>query len=149
LLGRGGDIHALSFGSAGTAAAEDYVGAFYQYEARPGTFVIFLNGGAGDVDAALRQVEQGILRLRTELLPDQLVSRGRALALGDYYLSVTSLSDAAWLLGRSAGSPEGIAFEDELVGKILAVTPADVERVAKQYLSDETVAVVLPASAGR
>ena len=149
LLGRGGDVHAMSFGSAGTAGAEDYVGAFYQYEARPGSFVIFMNGGGGDVDAALRQVEQGILRLRTEPLPDQLVSRARTLALGDYFLSVTSLGDAAWLLGRSAGSPEGVAFENALAGRILAVSAADIQRVSKQYLSDETVAVVLPISAGR
>jgi len=149
LLGRGGDIHAMSFGSAGSAGAEDYVGAFYQYEARPGSFVIFLNGGGGDVDAALRQIEQGILRLRTEPLPDALVVRGRTLALGDYFLSVTSLGDAAWLLGRSARSPEGVAFENALAGRILSVSAADIERVAKEYLGDETVAVVLPISASR
>jgi zinc protease len=149
LLGRGGDVHAMSFGSAGSAGAEDYVGAFYQYEARPGSFVIFLNGGGGDIDAAARQVEQGILRLRTEPLPDQLIARARALALGDYFLSVTSLGDAAWLLGRSASSPEGTAFENALAGRILTVNAADVQRVAKQYLGDSTIAVVLPTSAGR
>lgn len=149
LLGRGGDVHAMSFGSAGSSGAEDYVGAFYQYEARPGSFVIFLNGGGGDIDAAARQVEQGILRLRTEPLPDQLIARARALALGDYFLSVTSLGDAAWLLGRSASSPEGTAFENALAGRILAVNAADVQRVAKQYLGDSTIAVVLPVSAGR
>ena len=149
LLGRGGDIHALSFGSAGFPDAGNYVGAFYQYEASPGSFVIFLNGGTGSVDAALRQIEMGIARLRSEPLPAELVTRAKQLALGDYYLSVTSLSDAAWLLGRSAGSPDGVAFENGLAARIGAVSVADVERVAKQYLTDETVAVVLPTSAGR
>jgi zinc protease len=149
LLGRGGDVHAMSFGSAGSAGAEDYVGAFYQYEARPGSFVIFLNGGSGDIDAAARQVEQGVLRLRTEPLPSALVERARALALGDYFLSVTSLGDAAWLLGRSASSPEGVAFENALAGRILAVNAADIQRVAKQYLGDSTIAVVLPITASR
>jgi zinc protease len=147
LLGRGGDVHAMSFGSAGTASAEDYVGVFYQYEARPGSFVIFFDGA--DIDTAVRGFEQGILRMRTEPLPDQLVARARTLALGDYFLSVTSLGDAAWLLGRSASSPEGVAFENALAARILAVSAADIQRVAKQYLGDETVAVVLPISASR
>lgn len=149
LLGRGGDVHALSFGSGGSLSAQDYVGAFYQYEARPGSFVIFLNGGSGDVDAALKQVEQGIVRLRAEPLPAALVARARKLALGDYYLSVTSLADAAWLLGRSASSPDGVAFENELASRISAVGAADVQRVARQYLANETVAVVLPITAAR
>lgn len=149
LLGRGGDVHALSFGSGGSAGAADYVGAFYQYEARPGSFLIFLNGGSGDIDAALKQVEQGIIRLRAEPLPDELVARARKLALGDYYLSVTSLSDAAWLLGRSAGSPDGVGFENALAARISAVSAADLQRVARQYLTDETVAVVLPVTSGR
>ncbi|HLN47740.1 MAG TPA: hypothetical protein VK216_05695, partial [Magnetospirillaceae bacterium] len=149
LLGRGGDVHALSFGSGGSGGAADYVGAYYQYEAQPGSFLIFLNGGSGDIDAALRQVEQGIVRLRTDPLPDELVVRAKKLALGDYYLSVTSLSDAAWLLGRSASSPDGVGFENALATRISAVSAADIERVARQYLADETVAVVLPVTAGR
>ncbi len=149
LMGRGGDVHALSFGSGGSPGAQDYVGAFYQYEARPGSFVIFLNGGTGDVDAALREVEQGIVRLRGDPLPAELVTQAKKLALGDYYLSVTSLSDAAWLLGRSAASPDGVAFENDLATRISAVSAADVQRVARQYLSDETVAVVLPLTQGK
>lgn len=149
LLGRGGDVHAFSFGSSGSAAPPDYVGAYYQYEARPGSFLIFFNGASGDIDAALKQLEDGITRLRGQQLPDELIARARKLALGDYYLSVTSLSDAAWLLGRSAGSPDGVAFEDALAARISSVTPADVQRVARQYLADETVAVVLPVESGR
>jgi zinc protease len=151
LLGRGGDVHAMSFGSAGSGGAEDYVGNFYQYEARPGSFVIFLNQSSdnGNIAAAAREIEEGIVRMRTEPLPEQIIARARSLALGDYFLSVTSLGDAAWLLGRSASSPEGVAFENALAGRILAVSAADIQRVAKQYLGDSTIAVVQPVSAGR
>jgi zinc protease len=149
LLGRGGDVHAFSFGSAGSAETADYVGAYYQYEARPGSFVIFFNGGSGDIDAGLKQLEEGISRLRSQPLPDELVTRAKKLALGDYYLSVTSLSDAAWLLGRSATSPDGAGFEDALAVRISSVSAADIQRVARQYLADETVAVVLPVTSGR
>jgi len=146
LLGRGGGARALSFGTSNQAPADDYAGAYYQYDANPGTLVIFFNGGSRDVEDALRQAEQGISRLRGQPLPAELVARARKLALGEYYLSVTSLSDAAWMLGRSARSPEGVAFENALAARIAAVTPADVQRVAKQYLGNETIAIVLPTN---
>ena len=146
LLGRGGSTRSLSFGTSNQASAEDYAGAYYQYDADPGTLVIFFNGGASDVESALRQAEDGITRLRGQPLPAELVARARKLALGEYYLSVTSLSDAAWMLGRSVRSPEGVGFENALAARIAAVSAADVQRVAKRYLSSETIAVVLPAT---
>jgi zinc protease len=146
LLGRGGSTRALAFGTSNQAPADDYAGAYYQYDANPGTLVIFLNGGAGEIENAMRQAEQGIARLRSKSLPSDLVARARKLALGEYYLSVTSLSDAAWMLGRSARSPEGVAFENVLAARIAAVSPADILRVAKRYLGSETIAVVLPTT---
>ncbi len=145
LLGQGGDIHALSFGS-GPAASDDFVGAFYQYEAEPGAFIIFLNGDANGLDQALREMQQGIARLRGQSLPADLIVHAKRLAIGNYLMSVTTLSDATWLLGRSAMSPDGLGFESALPGRIAAVSASDIERVAKQYLARETVAVVLPMS---
>jgi len=146
LLGRGGGVRSLAFGTSNQAPADDYAGAYYQYDANPGTLVIFFNGGTSDVESSLRQAEQGITRLRGGPLPAELVARARKLALGEYYLSVTSLSDAAWMLGRSARSPEGVGFENALAARINAVSAADIQRVAKRYLESETIAVVLPAA---
>jgi zinc protease len=148
LLGRGGDIHALSFGSGG-AAMDDFVGTFYQYEARPGTFVIFLNGDSTTITQAMSEMEQGIARLRGTNLPADLLLRAKHLAIGDYLMSDSTLSDATWLLGRSAMSPDGLSFESALPTRIAAVSAADVKRVAKQYLARETVAVVLPITENR
>jgi len=64
-------------------------------------------------------------------------------------VAVTTLSDATWLLGRSAMSPEGITFESTLPKRIAGVSPADIKRVAKQYLAKETIAVVLPVNENR
>jgi len=146
LLGQGGDIHALSFGSE-AALPEDFVGAYYQYQAQPGAFIVFLNGaGPGGVDSSIRELQLAIARLRVQKLPTSLVDHGRRLALGDYFMSVQTLADDAWLLGNAARSPQGLAYVDDLPSAIARVTSSDIRRVAQRYLTHETLGVVLPAS---
>ena len=143
LLGPGGDVHALAFAS-NTTAPTEYLGAYYQYEAQPGSLVVFLDGESASVDQAVRDLQTGVARLRGQNLPPTLVDEAKQLALGNYYLSATDLSQLAWLLGRSAVSPEGVQFENTLPQRIAGVSAADIRRVAQRYLSKETVAIVLP-----
>lgn len=146
LLGRGGDVHAFSLGS-DEVAPQDFVGGYYQYEAQPGAFVEFYNGS--NVDQDLRDLQSGIGRLRAGPLPPDLLDRARRSALGDFLASVATLDDQSWLLGRAAQSPAGAGFENALPLRIAAVTAADVQRVARKYLSTQTVAVVLPTGSGQ
>jgi zinc protease len=146
LLGRGGDVHAFSYGSDATPP-DDFVGGYYQYEAQPGSFIEFYNGA--NVDQDLRDLSDGIGRLRTSPLAPDLLDQAKRAALGAFLTSVTTLDDRSWLLGRSAVSPSGAAFENRLPAAIAAVTAADVERVARAYLTTQTVAVVLPNGVGQ
>ena len=143
LLGRGGDVHSFSLGSDNSLPAE-FVGAYYQYEAQPGMLAIFLNGSDSSVDGAVRDLQSAINRLRGPALPDAIIDRGRRLAMGQYYTSVSSLADAAWLLGRAAASPDGLNFENLVPARIAHVSAADVRRVAQHYLTGEILGIVLP-----
>jgi zinc protease len=144
LLGGSGGVDSFSFSSA-QSAPDDYVGAYYEYEANPGSMIVFLGGDTSNLDQSVRDLETGIARLRGDLLSSSLVDNGKRTALGDYYSSATTLSGQAWLLGRAAASPEGLAFENLVPQRILAVTPSDVQRVARRYLTKETIAIVLPS----
>jgi zinc protease len=146
LLGRGGGVHSLSY-EPGAAPPEDFLGGYYQYEAQPGTFVEFYNGGSIDQD--LTTLTQGVGRLRAGTLQRDLIDRAKKSAVGSFLTSVTTLEDESWLLGRAALSPGGIGFENDLPVRIAAVTPADVQRVARKYLTAQTVAVVLPSGGGQ
>lgn len=148
LLGRGGDVHALAFVD-GSAANDNYVGAYYQYEADPGALIMFLNGNDNNVDQGVAELSQGIDRLRKRPLSADVLDRGKREAIGAYFTSVTSLTDQAWLLGNAARSPRGTDFENDVPLRIAAVTAADVQRVAKTYLVRETTAVVLPKRTGQ
>lgn len=143
LLGQGGDVHAFSFGS-DRSLPDEYVGAFYDYEAQPGLLAIFLNGSDANVDGSVRDLQSAIARLRGAALPDAIVDRGRRLAVGSYFTDVQTLDDAAWLLGRAAASSDGPAFENLIPQRITQVTASDVQRVARRYLTGEVVGVVLP-----
>lgn len=144
LLGGSGGVDSFAFSSAATAP-DDYVGAYYEYDANPGSMIVFLGGADSNLDQSMRDLETGIARLRGGTLSQSLVDEAKRSALGDYYLSATTLAGQAWLLGRSVSSPEGLAFENVLPQRILAVKAGDVQRVARRYLTKETIAIVLPS----
>jgi zinc protease len=143
LLGRGGDVHSFSLGS-DNALPGEFAGAYYQYEAQPGMLAVFLNGSDTNVDGAVRDLQSAVDRLRGPALSDSIVDHGRRLAVGQYYASVSTLSDAAWLLGRAAASPDGPNFENLVPVRIAHVSAADVRRVARRYLTSEILGIVLP-----
>ena len=146
LLGQGGDVHALSYGS-GATLPDGFIGGYYQYEAEPGLFVEFYNGA--NVDRELHTLDDGVTRLQGSDLPAKLLGQAKTAALGAFLTSVTSLDDQSWLLGRAVMSPQGAGFANALTARINAVTAADVRRVARRYLSSQTIAVVLPNSSGQ
>jgi predicted Zn-dependent peptidase len=143
LLGRGGDVHSFSLGSA-NSLPDEFAGAYYQFEAQPGMLAIFLNGSDTSVDTAVRDLQNAVNRLRSTTLSDAIVDHGRRLAVGQYFASVSTLGDAAWLLGRSATSPDGTNFENLVPVRIAHVSAADIQRVARHYLTGEILGIVLP-----
>jgi zinc protease len=145
LLGRGGDVHSFSLGS-DNSLPDEFAGAYYQYEAQPGMLAVFLNGSDASVDGAVRDLQSAVGRLRGSALPDAIIDRGRRLAIGQYYAGVSTLGDAAWLLGRAAASPDGPNFENLVPARIARVSAADVQRVARRYLQGEILGIVLPQS---
>jgi zinc protease len=146
LLGQSGDAGALSFGSQ-APLPEDFVGAYYQYEAQPGSLIIFLNGTEGSsIDQSIQELQLAIARLRAQSLPASVVDHGRRLAIGQYYMSVTTLGELAGLEGRAAMSPQGLSYVDAVPRAIARVSAADIRRVAQTYLKHETVGIVLPQS---
>jgi predicted Zn-dependent peptidase len=68
----------------------------------------------------------------------------KAAAAGDFANNATTLETRTWLaavFSRESTSPD---FINRALAAISATTPADVQRVARTYLGNPTIALVLP-----
>lgn len=103
----------------------------------------------GTAPANAPRAEQGILaeadRLRQEPVPGEELDRARAQLTGGFELDLRTNARQALYRGLFESLGVGHGFVSSYRGLVEAVTPADVQRVARRYLVDHAVAVVGPA----
>ncbi len=91
----------------------------------------------------LREVE----RLKAEAPPADEVDKAKRGIIGRYALSHEELESQAFFLGRYELLGVGYDADERFPQEIAQVTPADVLRVARQYLTSHVIAVVAPSTA--
>jgi predicted Zn-dependent peptidase len=116
----------------------------YSYDVKPATFDIAINGALLDPSAGLTIVEAIAHNALTKPFNDDVVRRYKNTARGQWALEALTLDDRAWQIGAAVteGADPGTAAN--VIAAIDRVTPADVQRVAKRYLQNSIVALVLP-----
>ncbi|MGH2402907.1 MAG: M16 family metallopeptidase, partial [bacterium] len=95
------------------------------------------------VAGMLREVE----RLRTDVAPADEVERAKRGIIGRYALAHEDLEQQAFYLGWYEVMGVGFDYDERFPQEIAQVTPADVHRVARLYLTNHTLGIVAPASA--
>jgi predicted Zn-dependent peptidase len=102
-----------------------------------GYFVVYTTADSNKFDEILAEVEKRLGEaLRGEIDPQAVVEAKNAIR-GRLLLGMESNSDLGWWLAElSLFTPEGAPVPD-LFAEVEAVTPADVTRVARAYLSPE------------
>ena len=120
------------------------VGAVYAYDRVPAVLVLYVNGGLiGNPSRAFATA----LSVMNVLAATQLrgsIEEFKAEAAGDFANDATTLETRTWLaaiFSRESTSPD---FINRALAAISATTPADVQRVARTYLGNPTIALVLP-----
>ncbi len=123
--------------------AQRAVGTIYNFEEHPASVVLYINGGFGDpsrpFSTALSVVQ---IFARSKLSGD--IASMRNVAAGAYIDGVTSLEDRAWMAGVFAMQNVPPDYIERGLSGIAAVKASDLQRVARKYLSNPNVAVVLP-----
>ena len=119
------------------------INAVYQYDVRPANFIVYSSGSSLGSPEGLREIFAATELLASKPLDDNVIERYRTLAEGQFIIDNMTLEDRSALLGTMSrlgvdGDPNAVLSE------VAAVTPADVERVVKAYLSKYTVAIILP-----
>ncbi|HTU80778.1 MAG TPA: insulinase family protein [Candidatus Acidoferrales bacterium] len=126
-----------------TTFASRAVGTLYTYDHRPARLVLYVNGGIGNPSRAFATALSVVNVLAATRLQGS-ISDFKAEAAGDFAIGATTLETRAWLaavFARESSSPD---FLNRTLNAIAATTPEDLQRVARLYLGNPTIALVLP-----
>jgi predicted Zn-dependent peptidase len=119
------------------------INVIYDYDVKPATFTVAINGSRIDPSAGLTVLE-AVVKTATVKLNADVISRYKATALGDWALEAQTLTDRAWQIGAAVNEGGTPDLAHGVATAIGAVTPADVQRCVSTYLQRYTVALVLP-----
>jgi predicted Zn-dependent peptidase len=119
------------------------VGAEYSYDRAPAHLVLYVNGSIGNPTRAFATALSVVNVLAATRLQGT-IDEFKAEAAGDFATGATTLETRAWLaavFARGNASPD---FIGRALRAIAATTPEDLQRVARTYLGNPTIALVLP-----
>ncbi|MFB3923529.1 MAG: M16 family metallopeptidase [Terriglobia bacterium] len=108
-----------------------------------------MNGGHTPVEAE-REIEAELERLKTEPVSSQELTKAKNQILRDFVESRQSVQSLGDELGYASVVLKDPNLLDAELERFLAVTPEDIQRVAKKYIvpENETVLEVLPLNKG-
>lgn len=120
------------------------INAIYQYDVRPANFIIYSSGSSLSSATGLREVFAATDLLESKPLDPAVIARYRTLAIGQFAIDNMTLEDRSALVGMTARMGLDPDYPNAVLAAIEAVSPADVQRVVKEYLQKYTVALILP-----
>lgn len=123
--------------------AERAVGTFYNFDERPANLVLYINGGFGDPTRPFNTAMAVIqIFARSKLAGN--IGQMKTIAAGSFVDGISSLEDRAWLAAVFASQSSSTDYVTAGLDAIGRVTPADLQRVARTYLENPNVAIILP-----
>lgn len=123
--------------------ASSAVGASYTYNRAPASLVLYVNGGVGNPNRAFTTA-LSVARVLASAKLNGSIEQFKAIALGAFATGTTMLQSRAFLatiFAQQAATPD---YQARVTQAIAATTPVDLQRVARKYLTDPTIALVLP-----
>jgi predicted Zn-dependent peptidase len=120
------------------------VGAVYVYDRKPSSLVLYVNGGLIGNPTRTFATALSVVNVLAASQLQGSIEEFKAEAAGDFADDATTLETRTWLaavFSRESTSPD---FINRTLAAIAATTPADVQRVARTYLGNPTIALILP-----
>ena len=119
------------------------VGTVYSFDRSAPTLTLFVNGGVANPNRAFTtalSVANVLAATKLEGSIDQF----KAMAAGDFSTGATSLESRAWLAVVFTQNGMSGDYLNRTLQAISTTTSADLQRVARRYLGNPTIALVLP-----
>jgi zinc protease len=125
------------------------VSAFSLEGVDPGYFAVYLATSPENFEVARRGIERELGRVRTQPVPRPELERAKKYLVGTHEISLQRRAALASTLAFHECYGQGWDEYRRYAPQILAVTVADIQRVARQYLdpSRQVLACVRPGSA--
>jgi zinc protease len=124
------------------------VGVLGTFRTGPSFLITHMGTAPPNAEAAEAGVLGEIARIRGEPITERELARAKAYLLGNLAMDRRTNARHAWYLAFFEVTGAGWDFPERFSRAVEAVTVADVERVARQYLTRPTVVVVQPPKAG-
>jgi zinc protease len=118
--------------------------AYYDPVREPGALVLYLGTAPDNSVKAEEALLQEIERVRNDLVGDQELARAKGYLLGRYAMDRRTNERQAWYAAFYELEGVGQDFPERYRRAVAAVTAADVQRVARQYLGTRTTVVLRP-----
>ena len=119
------------------------IGSVYSFDGQPPRLTLFVNGEIGNPTQAFETALQ-LVNVLSQTRLHGSIDQFKAAAAGDFAGDADRLESRASLGGLFAGQGASPDFLNRTLAAIAATTPDDVRRVAKKYLNDPAIALVLP-----
>jgi predicted Zn-dependent peptidase len=123
--------------------ASHAVGAVYQYDNPNPDLVLYVNGGIGNPNRSFATALSIANILATTKLNGS-IENFKAMASGDFISSTSTLEARAWLAVLYDENGQQADYVGRTLDAISQTTGADLQRVAREYMSNPTIALVLP-----
>ncbi len=122
-----------------------YTAASYYDPVRdPGALILYLGTAPENAAKAEEGLRREIDRVRTDPVSDDELRRAKGYLLGRYTMDRRTNEREAWYLAFYEVEGVGQDYSERYRKAVETVTPADVLRVAKQYLEKVTTVVLRP-----
>ncbi len=119
------------------------VGSIYQYDRAPANLTLYVDGNIGNPNRAFATA----LSIASILAATKLqgsIDEFKAMAAGDFVNDATSLQSRAWLAVLFAQNGSSPDYLNRTLQAIQGTTAADLQRVARTYMGNPAIALVLP-----
>jgi predicted Zn-dependent peptidase len=120
------------------------VGVIYNYDTKPASLALYINGQQVEPTAGLGSVDEVLKDIAGKALTPALLKRYKGIAHGEWQTESISLADRAWSISNFVEQGADPDYAQTALAAIDATTASDVLRVAQGYLRKFTVALIVP-----
>ena len=123
------------------------VSGFYPSRLNPSHFGVYLGTASENTALALSLLKAELQRLSEQMLSEAEVNATKSKLLGQYALGKQTNHQIANLYGLYEYLQLGADYDHHFIESIQAITPAQLQQVAQQYLTKPFVSIVGPETA--